>query len=179
MVYYLINKWYIYPFSSVAQSCPTLCDPMDCSMPGFPVHHQLLELAQAHVHWVSQWCHPTISPSVAPFSLAFSLFQHQGIFQWAGFSYQVAKVKLQLQHSIFIPSNEYSGLISFRIDGFDLLVVQGTLKHMIVNQNFRNEDLVEIKRCLFGVYLDYSPGDTDFRNCVIPDCKMEETYKGK
>ena len=52
-------------FSSVSQSCPTFCDPVDCSMPGFPVHNQLLELALTHVHWWCQWCHPT---SVIPFS---------------------------------------------------------------------------------------------------------------
>ena len=54
-------------FSSVAQSCPTLCNPMDFSMPGFPVHYQLPELTQTHVH-LSRWCHPTISSSVFPFS---------------------------------------------------------------------------------------------------------------
>ena len=66
--------------SSVAQSCSTLCDPMDCSKPGFPVHHQLLELAQTHVHRVgdaSQPSHPLLSPS----SLAFSPSQHQKLFQ--------------------------------------------------------------------------------------------------
>ena len=71
-------------FSSVTQSCVTLCDPMDCSMTGFPVHHQLLELAQTHVHQVSdaiQPSHPLSSPSPP----AFNLFQHQGIWktqQW-------------------------------------------------------------------------------------------------
>ena len=77
--------------SSVAQSCPTLCDPVDCSTPGFPVHHQLLELAQTHVHWVSdafQLFHPLSSPSPP----AFSLYQHQGLFQWVSSSHQVAKV---------------------------------------------------------------------------------------
>ena len=62
-----------YQFSSVAQSYPTLCDPMDCSIPGFPVHHHLLELAQTHVHWVSdtiQPSHPLLSPSPPPFSLS-------------------------------------------------------------------------------------------------------------
>ena len=66
-------------FSSVAQSCLTLCDPMDCSTPGFPVHHQLLELAQTHVHCISdaiQTSHPLSSPSPA-----FNLTQHQGLFQ--------------------------------------------------------------------------------------------------
>ena len=67
-------------FSSVAQSCPTLCDPMDCSMPGFPVHHQLPELNQTHVHQVSdaiQPSHPLSSPSPPDFNLS----QHQGLFQ--------------------------------------------------------------------------------------------------
>ena len=65
---------------SVAQSCSTLCDPVDCSMPGFPVHHQLLELAQTQVHWICvavQPSHPLLPASPA----AFSLSQHQGIFQ--------------------------------------------------------------------------------------------------
>ena len=81
---------------SVAQSSPALCDPMDCSMPGFPVHHHLLELAQTHVLWISdaiQWSHPLSSP----FPPAFSLSQHQGLFQWVGSSHQVAEV-LELQH---------------------------------------------------------------------------------
>ena len=88
-------------FSSVAQSCPTLCDPMDCSTPGFPVHHQLPELAQTHVHWVSdaiQPSHPLSSLSPP----AFNLSQHQGLFQWVSSSHQVAKVlELQLQHQSF------------------------------------------------------------------------------
>ena len=69
-------------FSSFTQSCPTLCDPMDCSTPGFPVHDQLLDLAQTHVHWVGdaiQPSHPLSSPSPP----AFNLSQHQGLFQWS------------------------------------------------------------------------------------------------
>ena len=76
-----------------------LFDPMDCSMPGFPVLHHLLELAQTHVHWVgdtTQPFHPLSSPSLPAFDLA----QHQGLFQWLGSSHQVAKV-LQLQHQSF------------------------------------------------------------------------------
>jgi len=114
-------------FSSVAQSCLTLCDPMVCSTPGFPVHHQLPELAQTHVHWVSdaiQPSHPLSSPSPA-----FNLSQHQGLFQWVSSSPQVAKV-LEFSFSVS-PSNEYSGLISFRIDWLDLLAVQGTLKSLL------------------------------------------------
>ena len=76
---------------SVSQSRLTLCNPMDCSTPGFPVHHQLPELAQTHVHWVSdaiQSSHSLSSPS----SLAFNLSQHQGLFHWVSSSHQVAKV---------------------------------------------------------------------------------------
>ena len=71
----------VFQFSSVAQSCPTLCDAMDCSTPDFPVHHQLPEHAQTHVHWVGdaiQPSHPLSSPSPP----AFNLSQHQGLFQW-------------------------------------------------------------------------------------------------
>ena len=74
---------------------------------------------------LSRWCHLTISSSVIPFNFS----QHQGLFQWVSSSHQVAKV-LELQFSIS-PSNEYSGLISFRIDWSDLLAVQGTLKSLL------------------------------------------------
>ena len=85
-------------FSSVAQSCPTLCDPMNCSTPGLPVHHQLLEFTQTHVHRVGdaiQPSHPLLSPSPpAP-----NPSQHQGLFQWVNCSYQVTKVsEFQPQH---------------------------------------------------------------------------------
>ena len=87
-------------FSLVPQSCPTLCHPMDCSTPSLPVHHQHPELAQIHVHWVSdaiQPSHPLLSPSPP----AFNHFQHQDLFQWIGSSHQVAKVlELQLQHQL-------------------------------------------------------------------------------
>ena len=88
-------------FSSVAQSCLTLCDPMDHSTPGLPVHHQFPEFTQTHVHWVGdaiQPSHPLSSPSPP----AFNLSQHQGLFQWVSSSHQVAKVlKFQLQHQSF------------------------------------------------------------------------------
>ena len=114
--------------SSVAQSCPTLCHPMDCSTPGFPVHHKLPELIQNHVHRVGgaiQPFHPLLSPSPP----AFSHSQHQGLFQWLSSSHQVAKY-WSLSFSIG-PSNEYSGPISFRIDWLDLLAVQRTLKSLL------------------------------------------------
>ena len=92
---------FFHQLGSVAQSCPTLCDPMDCRMPGFPVHHQLLEPTQTHVHWVSdaiQLSHPLKSP----FPPTFNLSQHQGLFWWVSSSHQVMKVlELQLQHQSF------------------------------------------------------------------------------
>ena len=88
-------------FSSVAQSHLTLCDPVDCSKPGFPVHHQLPELAQTHIHWVGdaiQLSHPLSSPSLP----AFNLSQNQGLFQWVSSSHQVAKMlEFLLQHQSF------------------------------------------------------------------------------
>ena len=87
--------------SSVAQLCPTLCNPMDCSMPGIPVHHQLPKPTQSHVHWVSdaiQSSHSLLSPSPP----AFNLSQHQGLFQWISSLHQMAKVlEFQLQHQSF------------------------------------------------------------------------------
>ena len=84
---------------SVAQSCPPLCDPMDCSMPGFPVLHHLPEFAQTHVHWGSDAIQPShpLLPSPPP---AFNLSQHQHLFQWVSSSHQVAKV-LELQYQSF------------------------------------------------------------------------------
>ena len=88
-------------FSSVAQSCPTLCDPMNRSMPSLPVHHQLLEFTQTHVHWVGDAIQPSL-PLSSPFLPALNLSQHQGLFKWVGSSHQVAKVlELQLQHQSF------------------------------------------------------------------------------
>ena len=86
-------------FSSVARSCPTLCDPLDCSMPGLPVHHQLPELTQTHVHWVRDAIQPSHLLSF-PSPPTFHLSQQQGFFQCVGSSHQVAKVlefQLQLQ----------------------------------------------------------------------------------
>ena len=115
-------------FSSVAQSCPTLCDPVDYSMPGLPVHHQLLEFAQTHSiesvmpsnHLIL--CRPLlILPSIFPSIRVFSkdpVLRISWPKYWR-FSFSIS------------PSNEYSGLISFRTDWFDLLAVQGTLKSLL------------------------------------------------
>ena len=94
---YLLTQYI--QFSSVAQSCPTLCDPMDCSKPGLPIHHQFPEFTQTHVHQVGdaiQSSYPLLSPSPpAP-----NPSQHQGLFQWVNSSCEVARV-LELQHQSF------------------------------------------------------------------------------
>ena len=90
-------------FSSVTQSCPTLCNPMNCITPGLPVHHQLLKYTQTNVHWVMvgdaiQSSHPLLSPSPP----ALNLSQHQGLFKWVSSSHQVVKIlEFQLQHQSF------------------------------------------------------------------------------
>ena len=120
-------------FSSVTQSCPTLCDPMHYSMPGLPVHHQLPESTQTHVHHVGDAIQPSY-PLSSPSPPAFNLSPHQGLFLWVSSPHQVTKVlAFQLQHQSFqwIP-----GLISFRIDWFDLLAFQeiidiSILKHSL------------------------------------------------
>ena len=87
---------FLLQFRSVAQPCPTVCHPMDCSMPGLPVHHQLPEVAQTSVHLVGdaiQPSHPLSSPSRPVFNLS----QHQGLSQWISFSHQLAKVNFTLK----------------------------------------------------------------------------------
>ena len=114
-------------FSSVTQSCLTLCDPMNCSTQGLPVHHQLLEFTQTHVHWVGDTIQspnphllllpPSIFPSIRVFSNE-SALSNRWPFCWS-FSFNIS------------PSNEHSGLISFRMDWLDLFAVQGTLKNLL------------------------------------------------
>ena len=116
-----------FQFGSVVQSCPTLCNSMDCSTPGLPVHHQLPEFTQTHVHWVSDainhliLCRPllfltSVFPSIRVFSNESGLSIRWPKYQ--GFSFSIS------------PSNKYSGLISFRMDWLDRLAVQGTLKSL-------------------------------------------------
>jgi len=116
-------------FSLVTQSCPTLWNPMDYSMPGLPVHQQLPKFTQTHVHWVGdgiQPSHPLSSPSPLAFNWKTSIrvFSKESVLpiRWPkywSFSFNIS------------PSNEYSGLISFRIDWLDLLAFQGTLKSLL------------------------------------------------
>ena len=115
-------------FSSVVQSYLKLCDPMHCSTSAFPVHHHLSELTQTHAHWVSdaiQPSHPLSSPSPP----AFNVSQHQGLLKCL-----VLRIRWPKYWSFSFsisPSNEYSGLISFRMDWLDLLAVQGTHKNLL------------------------------------------------
>ena len=88
-------------FSSVAQLCPTLCDPMNRSTPGLPVHHQLPEFTQTHVHWVSDTIQPS-HPLSSPSPPAPNPSQHQGLFKWVNSSHEVAKIlEFQSQHQSF------------------------------------------------------------------------------
>ena len=112
---------------SVAQSCLTLYNPVDCSMPGLPVPHHLLKFAQVHTHCISDVIQP--SHLLIPSSPALRLSQHQWLFQWVSCSYQMTKIlELQLQHQ----SIQWVFRVDFlKIDWFDLLVVQGTLKRLL------------------------------------------------
>ena len=120
-------SWF-FQFSSVAQLCLTLGDPMDCSTPGFPVYHQLLELAQTHVCPVGdaiQPSHPLLLPSLlVSIFPSIRVFSNESAFhirwpEYWSFTFSIS------------PSNEFSGLVSFRTDWFDLLAVQGTLKSLL------------------------------------------------
>ena len=116
-------------FSSVTQRCLTPCNPMDHSTPGLPVHHQLPEFTQTHVHQVGgaiQPSHPLLSLSLP----ALNPSQHQGLFQWVNSSHEVVKV-LECQ-----PQHQSSGPVSFRMNWLDFLAVQGTLKSLL--QQFKS-----------------------------------------
>ena len=119
---------------SFAKSCLTFYEPMDCSMPGSSVLHYLPEFARIYVHWVSDAIFPS-HPLQSSSPFASSPSQHQGLFQWVGSSHQVAKV-WSFSFSIR-PSSEYSRLMSFTIDWFDLLAVQGTLKSLFQHHNLK------------------------------------------
>ena len=116
-------------FSSVAQACLTLGDPMNRSTPGLPIHHQLPEFTQTQCP-TSRWCHPAISSSVVPFSScpkslpASGSFPMSQLFTWSSQSIGVSAFASVLP-------NEHPGLISFRMDWLDLLAVQGTLKSLL------------------------------------------------
>ena len=114
-------------FCSVTQSCLTVCDPMDCSTPGLPVHHQLLEFTQTHVHQfgdaiqLSHPLSPLLLPSIFP---SIRVFSNESVLCSGGPKYWHFSLSIS-------PSNKHSGLISFRMDWLDFLAVQGTLKSLL------------------------------------------------
>ena len=124
---FLVLKKACLQFSSVAQSCPTLCDPTNRSTPGLPVHHQLPEFTQTHIHQVSdaiQPSHPLSSPSPpAPIPSSIRVFSNESALHMRWTKYWSFSFSI-------IPSKEIPGLISFRMDWLDLLAVQGTLKSL-------------------------------------------------
>ena len=123
------DSWKEYQFSSVTQSClrPTLCDPMNCSTSGLPVHHQLPEFTQTYLHWVSDAIPPShLLPSPSP--PTFNLSQQQGLFKWTSIRPKYWSISFSIS-----PSSEYSGLISFRMDWLDLLAVQGIFSRVFSN----------------------------------------------
>ena len=137
-------------FSSVAQSCPILCDPMNRSTPGLPVHHQLPEFTETHIHQVSDAIQPShpLSPLLLlpPIPLSIRVFSNESTLymRWPkywSFSFSI------------IPSKEIPGLISFRMDWLDLLTVQGTLKSLLQHHSSK----ASILRCsaFFTVQLSY------------------------
>ena len=128
----------MFDFISVQSLSSVQCfvTPMNHNTSGLPVHHQLPEFTQTHVHRVGdaiQPAHPLLSPS----SPTFNLSQHRGLFQEVSSSHQVA-IYWSLNFSIN-PSNEYSGLISFRMDWLDLLAVQGTLKSLLQHHSSKHQ----------------------------------------
>ena len=152
-IYIIVGKYLWHgsvQFSSVAQLCPTLCDPMNCSMPGLPVHHQLPEFTQTHIHWVHDAIQsstlgrpflllPPIPPSISVFSNESTL-----LMRWPKY--------WSFSFSIF-PSKEIPGLIYFRMDWLDLFSVQGTLKSLLQH----NSSKASILRCsaFFTVQLSH------------------------
>ena len=133
-------------FSSVAQSCPTLCDTMNHSMPGLPVHHQPPEFTQTHVQWVGdaiQPSHPLSSPSPP----AFNLSQHQGLFQWVSSWHQVAKVIGVSASTSVLPVNtqdwsplEWTGCISLQSKGLSRVFSNTTVqKHQFFSAQLSSQ----------------------------------------
>ena len=162
-----------------------LCYPMDCSMPGLPVHHQLPELAQTHVHWVGDAIQPS-QPLSSPSPPAFNLFQHQ---VFSNESAVCVKWPKYWSFSFNIsPSNKHPGLISFRMDWLDLLAVQGTLKSLF--QHYSSNTSILLCSVFFIVQLSNFPNNLYWRDypfyieypwfpCqILVDCKCRGLFLG-
>ena len=177
MILILGNDAQKYPhqFNAVTQSCPTICHPMNCSTPGLPVHHQLPEctqtheFTQTHVHRVSDAIQPSHSLS-SPSPPAPNPSQHQSLFQWVNtcmwwpkywsFSFNIS------------PSNEHSGLISFRMDWLDLLAVHKTLKSLL--QHHSSKASILQRSAVFLVQLSH-PYTTTGKTIAL----TRQTFVGK
>ena len=137
------KPWHIVQFSSVAQSCLTLCNPMNCRTPGLPLHHQLLELAQTHVQ-LSRWYHPTISSSIIPFSSYLQFFPASGsfpmsqLFAWGGQSTGVSALPsvLPMNTQDWSPLG-WTGWISLQSKGLSRVFSNTTVqKHQLFGTQF-------------------------------------------
>jgi len=123
-------------FSSVTQSCPTLCDPMNCSTPGLPVHHQFPKFTQTHIHQVGdaiQPSHPLSTPLLLPpLPPSIRAFSNESTLRMRWPKYWSFSFSI-------IPSKEHPGLISFRMDWLDLLAVHGTLKSLFQHHTSKHQ----------------------------------------
>ena len=169
LLYSKVNQLYLYQFRSVAHSCPTLCDPMDCSTPGRLVHQQLPEFTQTHLRWVRHAiqpfhpCHllllpPSVFPSIRVFSNESDL-----CIMWSkywSFTFSIS------------PSNEHSGLISFSMDWLDLLGIQGTLK--ILLQHHSSKASILQRSAFFTVQLSHP-----YMTTGKTKAWMKQTFVGK
>ena len=135
-------------FSSFTQSCPTLCDPMNCSTPGLPVHHQLLEFTQTLVHRVSDAIQPShpLSSRLPPIPPSIRVFSSESTLRMRWPKYWSFSFSI-------IPSKEHPGLISFRMDWLDLLGVQGTLKSLL--QHHSSKASILRRSAFFTVQLSH------------------------
>ena len=145
-------KYIFIQFSSVTESCPTLWDPMNCSTPGLPVHHQLPEFTQTHVHPIGdaiQPSHPLLCPSpLDPIPPSIRVFSNESILhmKWSkywSFSFSIS------------PSNEHPGPISFRMDLLNLLAVQGTLKSLLQHHSSKHQFFGAWRSAFFTVQLSH------------------------
>ena len=156
-------------FSSVTQLCPTLCNPMNCSTPGLPVHHQLPEFTQTHVHQVRDaiqpahlLCHPLLFPPIRP---SIRVFSNESTLRmrWPKYWYFSFSIN---------PSKEHPGLISFRMDWLDLLAVQGTLKSLL--QHLSSKASILRRSAFFTVQLS-NPYMTTGKTIAL----TRQTFVGK
>ena len=153
----------------ISHSCPTLCEPMDSSSPGFPVHHQLLQFTQTYIHWVGDAIQPShllssllLPPSIFP---SIRVFSNESLLciRWPkywSFSFSIS------------PSNEHPGLISFRTDWLDLLAVQGTLKSLL--QHHSSKASILRRSAFFIVQLSH-PYMTTWKTIAL----TRRTFVGK